>query len=716
MTLITGKKFDPAPLESAIANSALLDNVLIFGDGKPYPGALLFRSSEAQAMSDQDLLAAISPIIERTNADTQSHARVPRTMLIPMSFCEGGLETSSKGTIIRAKAEQRYSETIEAAYSSTTVTDGPQVPDLEVSEVILQIVESVVGKRKDLTEQTDLFSYGVDSVACVQIRHSVQQLLSPDADDIPLTIVEDCGTIECLSQFVVRRRNGQDLDSSDAESEHQLTFDLVEEYSKFECRTTFDDDESDGDAHCTSDAAATVKADFADEIEPNGEVVVLTGATGALGAHILDLYRRSAKVSKIYCLVRGTDDHAAVERVGKALEYRKLGSLDINPTTETSNTKTIVVRARLSEPDLGLKADLYDQIVREATIVMHVAWAVNFRVSLRSFVRDHISGLRNLINLALRSPRAAPPRFAFCSSVASVSNVDPRATVPEIVIDDPLSASPLGYSRSKWVAEQICQRAHKQTRLNGRIAVLRVGQLSGDSQTGIWNEKEAWPMMLSSVKVTRCLPDLKDETLTWLPVDVAARAFVETVETMRLTRSSEGAEMRVYHIVNDDRTVTWTDLLGWLGKLQGFETVEPGGWVKRLERLDQEASLHPALKLLGHWKNAYGRENVDRRYAGDRSRASANGDDNGQRHIEQMPASSLADEGIAHEQSDEQCIVASTTQENGTGEQLEKHSITSPSARYAMDKTEEAAPVMRSVLPVDEIYFRKMWHWIKENV
>ena len=46
-----------------------------------------------------------------------------------------------------------------------------------------------------------------------------------------------------------------------------------------------------------------------------------------------------------------------------------------------------------------------------------------------------------------------------------------------------------------------------------RRAVFRMGQLSGDSETGIWDEREMWSMMLSKVKVTRCLPRLEDETL-----------------------------------------------------------------------------------------------------------------------------------------------------------------------------------------------------------
>ena len=97
---------------------------------------------------------------------------------------------------------------------------------------------------------------------------------------------------------------------------------------------------------------------------------------------------------------------------------------------------------------------------------------------------------------------------------------------PESISHNPHSTLPLGYSRSKWVAEAICEQAYDRTPLRGNIAVLRIGQLCGDSENGIWNALEAWPLMLSSVKVLKALPDLH-QSLDWLPVDTAAEAVIE---------------------------------------------------------------------------------------------------------------------------------------------------------------------------------------------
>ena len=652
LTLATGKKFDPAPLESAIASSPLLKDVLIFGTGEQYPGALLFRSNEASDMDIEELLQALWPQVEKLNSESQSHARLSKGMLKIMPTEAAGLEKSSKGSIMRGAVERLYSATISRAYeedlgdaAKASHDDGHPgaVADEAIPESIADIVKAIVGHNDSIPKDADLYSLGVDSVACMRIRALLQSRLLPtNAVKLPLNVVYDCGSTERLAQYILALRKGKGFEK---ENEIGQMSEYVSQYGAFK--------------DLSKAPTSTSNPPNAEQVNL-GETVVLTGATGALGAHILSLLRSSPLVSKIHCLVRAASLEAAHERVSKSLRSRRKGLLD-----EDSTSKVYCHPCKLSDPGLGLvpfstdanelSKDLYNDLARRTTVIIHAAWAVNFSMRLSSFVKDHIAGLQNLINFALASPNPTPPKFFFCSSTASVLGPKASSPVSERISHDPLSASPLGYSRSKWVAEGICEQAHLSTRLRGRISVVRIGQLCGDTENGIWNMSEAWPLMLSSVKVTGSLPELQ-ENLDWLPVDLAAEAVVENALSNtgnNVPSKGTSIDIPVLHILNSNPQTKWSDLLHWLQKLSpGFKIIPPADWVEELEGLEGAAAEHPARKLLGLWKGAY------------------------------------------------------TTNEDVEGQ---------GKVAFDMEKTKIAISVMRDVQPINEAHFEKIWAWIEQQ-
>lgn len=644
LILITGKKFDPAPIEDAVAASPLLSDVLLFGNGHQVPGALLFRAANSADMANDELLSAIWPLIERLNNESQGHTRLSKPMLTVMPNDAAGLEQSSKGTIMRGQAEKRYALEIARAYDSgpnVSANDGlssteTEVADEEMHTVVLQIIQHVLDISSPIPDESDLFSYGVDSVHCMQIRAFLQKKIVPSsAAPLPLNVVYDCGTIKKLSRYLIGIRKGQNMETED---ETQLMRDLVKKYSSFIDETI------------TSSTFALPNP--ANSTTSSSQVVILTGATGALGAHMLSLLRSSPHVSEIHCLIRATSPTAANERVSKSLLAR-------NKAPSNSISSKITCHAcKLSEPALGLSPSTYNDLATRTTLVIHAAWAVNFSMRLSSFVKDHIAGLRNLINFALASPTTNPARFLFCSSTASVLGPQASSPIPERISHKPLSASPLGYSRSKWVAESICEQAHLHTRLKDHIAVLRIGQLCGDTESGIWNVTEAWPLMLSSVKVTGTLPNLKGEKLAWLPVDLAAQAIIEISQytTSQLADAKSSAtEIPVHHLLNPCTESTWSDLLTWLKNIiPPFDIVSPSTWVSQLDNLRDEKAKHPARKLLGLWKDAYG---------------------------------------------------------NDDGKKEKKEEMA-----FEMGATKKVAPVMRDVKPIGEEQFGKIWGWIDREM
>jgi thioester reductase-like protein len=145
---------------------------------------------------------------------------------------------------------------------------------------------------------------------------------------------------------------------------------------------------------------------------------------------------------------------------------------------------------------------------------------VDFNLSVSSF-EGNIRALRNLIDLALLSPHAEPPRLLFISSVGVfrsksarmvlempvlISCLDFSMDIPaaETQITDPEVVIGSGYVESKWVCERVLTAAAETTSL--RPITVRVGQMTGD-RNGSWNEKEWFPAVVKSAKTLKCMPN-----------------------------------------------------------------------------------------------------------------------------------------------------------------------------------------------------------------
>lgn len=95
---------------------------------------------------------------------------------------------------------------------------------------------------------------------------------------------------------------------------------------------------------------------------------MLTGATGSLGAYILDELLSDPSVATVYCLCRAKDDADASSRIETSMKTRKLLSRYIQ-----SQARVKALASDLSVNKLGLRSDVYDEIATRATLVIHVS-------------------------------------------------------------------------------------------------------------------------------------------------------------------------------------------------------------------------------------------------------------------------------------------------------------------------------------------------------
>ena len=289
-----------------------------------------------------------------------------------------------------------------------------------------------------------------------------------------------------------------------------------------------------------------------------------------------------------------------MDRVLQSLKERGI-------TLESSSEgKIVALSTDLSQPDLGLTKEMIEQFKTEVTLIIHLAWPVNFSIHLQSF-EPQLAGLRTLLALSLDVYRSEPARLFFASSISTAENTPPPALIADAPIDDFSHALDMGYAQSKLVGEHMVLNA---ARSGARSYVLRIGQIVGDLQSGFWNDSEYVPSMVRSALSMKSLPAL-NENCSWIPVDTLATAILEVSKTVQSAPKPFAIDSTnppvVYNMCNP-HLFSWDEFLKKVRETGlEFETVPFGDWMQLLRNSasNGDEKQNPAVKLLDHFELRY---------------------------------------------------------------------------------------------------------------
>ncbi|GAA0426294.1 thioester reductase domain-containing protein [Streptomyces luteireticuli] len=241
--------------------------------------------------------------------------------------------------------------------------------------------------------------------------------------------------------------------------------------------------------------------------------ILLTGATGFLGSHLLlDLLRQGD--AHVVCLVRAEDDRAAERRLGEALE-----SFGQSWSSEVRRRVTVLA-ADLRQPRLGLTGERWEALARETDAIVNVAAAVDFLRGYPSLRQTNVRGPLELAELAMTG---RPKPLHHVSSVAVFNEIgiarmgedDPVAHIDRLVA---------GYDKSKWAAEAALRRARE----HGLTATfLRPGAIGGHTRTGVYNPSDLSTGLIGAISRYRTVPAFKYMNLA--PVDWVSRTAAAIV-------------------------------------------------------------------------------------------------------------------------------------------------------------------------------------------
>ncbi|MEV0381533.1 thioester reductase domain-containing protein [Nonomuraea sp. NPDC050643] len=307
------------------------------------------------------------------------------------------------------------------------------------------------------------------------------------------------------------------------------------------------------------------------ESDHAGQGILLTGATGFIGAHLLRRLLEST-TTRIHCLARGATAAAVAGRLQTTQSRYRLGLLDPG--------RIVAVPGDLAMPALGLTTDRFGELARQVSTVVHAGAQVNLLQPSRMLEAANVVGTREILRLA----------EAGGATVAYLSTSEVFGPADGAVDEDTVPVGPLqpvsGYGQTKRAGELLALRA----RDDGRpVRVLRLDRVAGDSRTGACQpDGDDFWLLVRSALTTGVLPDT---TVNLTPVDFAAEAVLALA-------TATGGPGPVAHICHP-RPIRMGDVaaaLGGTGRPVRVTSVDE--WAATLRQLGERPYCDPLVRLL----------------------------------------------------------------------------------------------------------------------
>jgi acyl transferase domain-containing protein/acyl carrier protein/nucleoside-diphosphate-sugar epimerase/SAM-dependent methyltransferase len=325
-------------------------------------------------------------------------------------------------------------------------------------------------------------------------------------------------------------------------------------------------------------------------LEPLYECVLLTGASGSVGSHLIASLVQLPHVKTIICLNRRSNQDP------KFRQHQALISKGIFVTAE-GLAKLKVFESDIAKPLLGLPEGVYNYLLETTTHVIHNAWLMSAKRPVKGF-ESQFQIMRNMIGLARDissiRPKGSKVTFQFVSSIAVVGYYPlwmKNKNVPEerVTID---SVLPNGYGDAKYICELMLDETLHKHPDRFRTMSVRIGQIAGSKSTGYWNPMEHLSYLWKSSQTLKAVPNFEG-LLSWTPVDDVAGTLVDLLMVKD--------PYPIYHIDNPIRQL-WSEMIPVLADaldIPRSNAIPFADWIERVRNFPGLVeSDNPASKLV----------------------------------------------------------------------------------------------------------------------
>jgi len=307
--------------------------------------------------------------------------------------------------------------------------------------------------------------------------------------------------------------------------------------------------------------------------------LLLTGATGFIGAFLLrELLNKTT--ASIYCLIRAENIEKAKQRIFRTLQ-------DYQIWDSSYSDRIIPIVGDLTKTKLGLSALEFATLANQIDVIYHNGAQVNHTEPYTRLKLANVLGTQEILRLASHS-KLKPVHLISSISIFAANNNSNQLVHEDANLDD-YGVPVGGYAQSKWAAEKLAIAAANR---GIPVTIYRLGAVSGDSQTGVFNQHDFLYKLLLDYVQLGTIPDT-DMLLEILPVDYVCRAIVEL--------SKVASHPQVFHLIQT-QPVSSDIFLEQLEKI-GFEIekVPYQQWRNQILQIAQnspEHILYPLIPLL----------------------------------------------------------------------------------------------------------------------
>jgi thioester reductase-like protein len=244
------------------------------------------------------------------------------------------------------------------------------------------------------------------------------------------------------------------------------------------------------------------------------QVILLTGATGAVGRELLArMVRRPA--ARVVCLVRAATDEEAERRLSATLD-----ELAHHALSDEERSRVTALRGDVTQQRMGLNPAKWESLAAETTRIVHGAANVSWSLPIEEARRINVVGTTELLRLAEAAcSRGTLQAFDYLSTVMVAGRR--RGLIGEEELDEKAGFWST-YEQSKAEAE----RAVRSRKGSLPISIFRLSMVVGDSQTGHTSAFNVmyWPLKMLSRGMFWIAPADPQGVVDIVPVDYASDA------------------------------------------------------------------------------------------------------------------------------------------------------------------------------------------------